>query len=1444
MFGKRFLALVLSVLLMTSVVASVDVRAGEISESEHYCEYYWLEYADINPDYILQENAYPDEATCDSINVYTQEWHQVTFNINIPELLPEQQILEPVAVLHGFSVENMPATPDIPAAIWPTPPERLGYTFMGWYTDLVLEDGMKYTESSIIYGLRSLYARWEAIPLCTEYLLEEIVGLNGASNVTVTFVGNGAVIPSDPSHTIASGTALGGQFPTMIPVLDGFAFRHWNTVQVLTVVNPGTNFTSTTVVNADMNVYAQWGRQVSFNVNAPELPAAQQTLTPIVVPNGFSTDNMPVTLGVPVVIWPTPQRPGFNFVGWYTDPAPGLGVEYTAASIINGAVSLYARWEITPPYTVIFNLEGGTLVTGHTDTRLTRPGMSIGDSWLEPHSLNQDVLWPRSAPDAIRNNSNTPNGNLLIPSGSFRLMTLSGWYFEPFANTGQNFAPAGSSASSLRRANRVVTSEMVDNDGNFDVYARWVYEVEFRSRTLGTFSIVGTREILVTPETLSGGTIAEHGTLTSGISAGTIIESREFPIATRIGFTFVGWYNMHIPDNTDDANLPADARRLTVNCIVNTSGRVYARWISDGEAIIVFDLDGGDWTVQTDEIGERAVPAESTIFAHWGARSIRVLENNNLPPMPRYPTKPGHIFTGWFVGPQPLPDAISTGEAALRNNTGGGGRRFDGRSLVSAGGLTVYARWLPYNTVTFNPNGGEKRSLFLTYGNTRDIAQGWTLAQMNTVWGSTTDGQPLHGNFYSLGSIPNPVTSTISGNVARPNHIFQGWNTDSRGHGTILLNSTPITQSKSFYALWAPEITFNSNHSSFGGTDSTVIRNILYGRSIANHHLHQNTSNVALTMPAVSNWTGLHVPNRAFVGWNMNPDGSGDWFDSNTVIPYDAATGAGTGAPFTVYAIWVEGVAFNSGAAPMDSILEENRTREFDFPGTIGNSLGGMPPDPIWPSHTFRGWNTSPAGDLTWVGPDAVIPAPWTLYAMWEAHVTFDADGGTLVGQPVHTRNIGETIGTAVFPSATQQGRVFLGWRCPYGQPFTANTPILRSITVTALWGDEFTNVEVTFNANHGEIPEEALQLVTIGGTYATAMEHDDIAALTNREGYTFVGWFTAAEGGEHVAVNTIVTNTENHTLYARWSASGTPPQLPPQLPPQFPPQLPELQQEPVIEHPSLPATYIPWRPRPRVIQQDTVLYVEYDEPTLVPVDPIPTTSIHHAFMIGFAEDGTIRPHANITRAEAAAIFFRLTSDEHRANIWSQTNTFADVSINRWFNNPISTMENGGLFVGIPLGENFNPNQAATRAEFAAMVVSYLGLGNYNAIGSDAFTDIEGHWASDAINAAYSQGWVRGFGDGTFRPDQPITRAEVAALVNRALGRLPEFHSDLLDGMLTWPDNVNQNAWYFLYIQEATNCNYHEMKDCGIYKTWVELAAPRNWRALERPYSVPEDIFR
>ena len=194
----------------------------------------------------------------------------------------------------------------------------------------------------------------------------------------------------------------------------------------------------------------------------------------------------------------------------------------------------------------------------------------------------------------------------------------------------------------------------------------------------------------------------------------------------------------------------------------------------------------------------------------------------------------------------------------------------------------------------------------------------------------------------------------------------------------------------------------------------------------------------------------------------------------------------------------------------------------------------------------------------------------------------------------------------------------------------------------------------------------------------------------------------------------------------------------------------------------------------------------------------------HFAYIVGY-EDGTVRPNANISRAEVAAIFFRLLKDDVRDDNLTANSVFTDVAFGKWYNKSISTMAKIGIVKG-RTANAFAPNAPITRAEFAA-ICSRFDRSNVE-IKSD-FNDISGHWAENEIRRAASLGWIQGYTDGSFKPDQNITRAEAASMINRMLHRLPETVDDLLDGMIQWPDN-QPNDWYYINMQEATNS--HDFK--------------------------------
>jgi hypothetical protein len=230
--------------------------------------------------------------------------------------------------------------------------------------------------------------------------------------------------------------------------------------------------------------------------------------------------------------------------------------------------------------------------------------------------------------------------------------------------------------------------------------------------------------------------------------------------------------------------------------------------------------------------------------------------------------------------------------------------------------------------------------------------------------------------------------------------------------------------------------------------------------------------------------------------------------------------------------------------------------------------------------------------------------------------------------------------------------------------------------------------------------------------------------------------------------------------------------------------------------------------------------------------------SDHLAYIIGYPE-GDVKPGSNITRAEVATVFFRLLTDELRDEYWMAANQFTDVTSGMWHNNAVSLMNNVGIVTGYA-DSTFRPNATITRAELAAMAARFTPFMDLAAGSAVQFTDIAGHWASSEILLAAQIGWVSGYADGTFRPNQPITRAEFMTIVNRMLGRMLRSADDLLaDQMATWIDNINPSAWFYLAVQEATNSTvprYREEMVPGMqfyYKYWVEMLPNPDWAALE-----------
>lgn len=218
----------------------------------------------------------------------------------------------------------------------------------------------------------------------------------------------------------------------------------------------------------------------------------------------------------------------------------------------------------------------------------------------------------------------------------------------------------------------------------------------------------------------------------------------------------------------------------------------------------------------------------------------------------------------------------------------------------------------------------------------------------------------------------------------------------------------------------------------------------------------------------------------------------------------------------------------------------------------------------------------------------------------------------------------------------------------------------------------------------------------------------------------------------------------------------------------------------------------------------------------------------HFAYVIGYP-DGTVHPNGQITRAEVATIFFRLLRDEVRDGAFTTSNTYSDVAYGKWYNNPISTMSALGIITGYPDG-TFKPNKPITRAEFAAIAARFDETQSGK---SATFSDVIGHWAAKEIGIAYYNDWIKGYPDGTFKPDQNITRAEAMTLINRVLERKPESPADLLTNMNKWTDNMDTSKWYYLDVQEATNSHGYTRKTFN-YELWRQMLNDPDWSRYER----------
>lgn len=221
------------------------------------------------------------------------------------------------------------------------------------------------------------------------------------------------------------------------------------------------------------------------------------------------------------------------------------------------------------------------------------------------------------------------------------------------------------------------------------------------------------------------------------------------------------------------------------------------------------------------------------------------------------------------------------------------------------------------------------------------------------------------------------------------------------------------------------------------------------------------------------------------------------------------------------------------------------------------------------------------------------------------------------------------------------------------------------------------------------------------------------------------------------------------------------------------------------------------------------VTFVNYKEVELNRED-------HYTFLVGYT-DGTFGPERNMTRSEVTVMFARLLTEQIEADK-TYSNTFNDVPESHWAADYIGYMQQFGIIAGYPDG-SFRPDAPVARAEFAAIASRFEKL----TAGTKSFADVPAdHWAAKYINFAATRGWVSGYTDGTFRPENPITRAEVAAVTCRLLERTADqdYIRSHLDQLRTFRD-MPESHWSYWYAMEAANGHDYTKTESG--ETWNQL---------------------
>ena len=1010
---------------------------------------------------------------------------------------------------------------------------RDGYNFDGWFT---AQTGGSLVEATTIVSIASdhtLYAHWTI------------------KTAIVTFDPNGGTLVGTSPITYTFGETY-SKMPTATRT--GYTFNGWYTAQ-----SGGTLVTDTTTVTNASNhtLYAHW----SPNTLLVTLDPAGGTV------NGDSQKT--VVFDAQYGSLPPASRDGYTFDGWYTAQTGGTPVITTTIVANPAAHTLYAQWTLIPPTTVYvsFDPNGGTLVgtspieytigdtykilPGATKTGYTFLGWftaATGGKLVTVTSEIADEIdytlyahWsPNTLSVTLDPTGGIADGDLItnvtfdapygaLPNATKNGYTFNGWFTAPTGGT------------------RVLATTIVTNPAAHTLYAQWT-----------AVSVTVTFDP-------NGGTL--DGTSPVIYTFGEAYS--KMPTATRTGYAFNGWYTAQT-----GGTLVTDTTAVT-----NASNHtLYAHWMPNtlsvtldptggmvnGDSIINVTFDapygalpnatkngytfigwhtaqnGGTLVVATTIVTN---PAAHTLYAQW---TLIPPTTVNVSFDPNGGTLDGRTPINYTIGEtyRQLPGANRTGYTFLGWYTAitGGTLVTESSTVPNSSDFTLYAHWSPNTlSVTFDPNGGilsgssQMNVVFdAPYGTlptaTKNgyVFNGWFTAQTDgtLVVATTIVTNPAAHTLYAqwtamtmtvtfdpTGGTVDPTSKTVTfgqlygtlPTATRAGYTFDGWFNAPAGEAIITPNNYVITPGDHIiYAQWTliPPSTVNVSFDPNGGT--------LDGRTPIIYTIGETYRQLP----------GANRTGYTFLGWYTAITG-GTLVTESSTVP--------NSSDFTLYAHWspnTMSVTFDPNGGTL--IGDSQKNVVFDAPyGTL--------PTATRVGYTFNGWFTAQAGGMRILETTVVTNATaHTLYAQWSAmtvSVTFDPNGGTLVGTSPITYTFGEAY--SKMPTATRTGYSFNGWYTEQaGGTLVTDTTTVTNASNHTLYAHWTANIRfVTFDANGGAIDGEPFvtKPVTVGEAYGEL-------PVATRSGFTFSGWYTELDAGTLITAASVVTNPLDHTLYAKWT--------------------------------------------------------------------------------------------------------------------------------------------------------------------------------------------------------------------------------------------------------------------------------------------------------------------